>query len=121
MRETLSRSTTTKSFSEYLVKISTQKFTLGSIAAGRGNGSLVSDDASRAAPKAKAIASAKTAKSFAIRLTDNFVPPNDRLHRASPRRRALPPGAFPQTRRSPATEQDQQHYPPSRSQSRNSL
>src|ERR1700689_5767206 len=82
MRETLSRSTTTKSFSEYLVKISTQKFTLGSVAAGRGNGSLVSDDASRAAPKANAIASANTANAFAIRLTDNFVPTNDRLHRA---------------------------------------
>src|SRR5271170_2086045 len=81
MRDTLSRSTTTKSFSEYLVKTSTQKFTLGSIAAGRGNGSLVSDDASRAAPKANAIASANTAKAFAIRSTDNLVP-NNRLHRA---------------------------------------
>src|ERR1700723_4596918 len=110
MREMLSRSNTTKSFSEYLVKISTQKFTLGSSAAGRGKGSLVSDDASRAAPKEKAIASANTANTFAIRSTDNFVPTNDRLHRARVPVDALSrPAPSHKARRSPASEQDQQH------------
>src|SRR5271155_3123993 len=111
MRDTLSRSTTTKSFSEYLVKTSTQKFTLGSIAAGRGNGSLVSDDASLAAPKAKAIASANTANAFATRLTDNLLPTNNRLHRARVPVDALSrrPALSHKTRRSPVTEQDQQH------------
>src|ERR1700735_880690 len=96
MRDTLSRSTTTKSFSEYLVKISTQKFTLGSIAAGRGNGSLFSDDASRAAPKANAIVSANTANAFATRSTDNLLPTKYvSIARESPSARS-PAGALPQ-------------------------
>src|ERR1700678_2706303 len=57
----LSRSTTTKSWSEYLVKISTQKSTLGSIDFGRGNVIVVSDHALGAAAKANAIASANAA------------------------------------------------------------
>src|SRR5271155_4942239 len=103
MREMLSRSTTTKSFSEYLVKISTQKFTLGSIAAGRGKGSLVSDDASRGPPKANAIASANTANAFAIRFTDSLLPTNNRLHRARVPVDALSrrPALSHKTRRSP--------------------
>src|SRR5277367_5384193 len=84
MRETLSRSTTTKSWSEYLVKISTQKFTLGSIDLGCGNGSVVSDDARGGAAIPTAIASVSAATAFAIRFADNFVPNKALSPRTSP-------------------------------------
>src|SRR5208337_1097080 len=73
MRDTLSRSTTTKSWSEYLVKTSTQKSTLGSIDFGRGNGSLVSDEALGGNAMPNAIASVSTTIIFTIRFADNFV------------------------------------------------
>src|SRR5271163_3488682 len=73
MRETLSRSMITKSFSEYLVKTSTQKSTLGSIDFGRGKGSWVSaDELGGKAPIANTIAIINTAIAFALRLIDNF-------------------------------------------------
>src|SRR5208282_1228983 len=75
MRPTLSRSTTTKSRSEYLVKTLTQKFTLGSIDAGRGNGSLVSERALGAAAT-NASANVTAATAFAIRfLPGKPLPP----------------------------------------------
>src|SRR5260370_7918024 len=91
MRETLSRSTTMKSFSEYLVKTSTQKSTLGWIAAGRGNGSLVSDDALGAAANTSAIAIAIGAIPLTIRFPDSFATNNDvSIARESPSARFHP-------------------------------
>src|ERR1035437_2578764 len=65
-----------KSRSEYAVKTLTQKSTLGSIEAGRGNGSLVSDDALGGAAKPNAIASANAAITLTIRFADNFTSNN---------------------------------------------
>src|ERR1700693_6097601 len=72
MRDTLSRSTTTKSFCEYLVKTSTQKSTLGWIAAGRGNGSLVSDDALGTAASMTPIANVNAATELALRFVSSI-------------------------------------------------
>src|ERR1700687_3848327 len=91
MRDTLSRSTTTKSFCEYLVKTSTQKSTLGWIATGRGNGSLVSADALGEAANTNAIATASGAIPLTIRFPDSFLPNNDiSLARESPSARFHP-------------------------------
>src|SRR5208282_1831380 len=93
IRHTLSRSTTTKSRSEYAVKTLTQKSTLGSIEAGRGNGSLVSDDALGGAAKPNAIASANAAIALTVRFAGNFASNNTFfLARESPFAHALPDG-----------------------------
>jgi len=60
-----------------LVKTSTQKSTLGWIAAGRGNGSLVSDDALGTAANTSAIAIASGAIPLAIRFPETFATNND--------------------------------------------
>src|ERR1700678_1813260 len=88
------RSRTTKSWSEYLVKISTQKLTLGSIDFGRGNVIVVSADELGAAAKANAIASANAAVILTARSTPNFLSNNAvSIARESPSARS-PPGRY---------------------------